>query len=105
MARRNYIYTNKKHSERAIMSTILGTISCVSLVIVVYMTYLREGAATVGYGVTGLLATLFSVVGLTLGIITAREKDYYRLFPRLGIGLNLLALASISFLLYFGTGV
>lgn len=105
MARRNYIYTNKKHSQRAMMSTILGTISTVSLGIVIYMTYLRDGAATVGYGVTGLLAALFSVIGLILGVITVREKDYYRLFPWLGIGLNLLALGSISFILYFGSRI
>lgn len=105
MARRNYIYTNKKHSQRAIMSTILGTISTVSLGIVVYMTYRSAGVATVGYGVTGLLATLFSIVGLILGIITVREKDYYRLFPWLGIGLNLLVLGSISFILYMGSRI
>ncbi len=103
MARRNYIFTNKKHSQRAIMSTILGMISTASLGIVVYLTYLRDGAATVGYGVTGLLATLFSLVGLGLGIVTIRDKDYYRLFPRLGIVLNLVALGSISLMLYLGS--
>jgi len=103
MAKRNYIFTNKKHSHRAIMSTILGMLSTVSLAIVVQLTYLRDGDATVGYGVTGLLATLFSLVGLGLGIVTLRDKTYYRLFPRLGVALNLLALGSIAFMLYFGS--
>jgi len=85
------------------MSTILGMISTVSLAIVVQLTYLRDGAATVGYGVTGLLATIFSMVGLGLGIVTLRDKDYYRLFPRLGVFLNLAALGFISFMLYFGS--
>lgn len=85
------------------MSTILGIISTVSLGIVVYLTYRKGGAATVGYGVTGLLATLFSLAGLVLGIITVRNKEYYRLFPWLGIGLNLLALGSISLILYLGS--
>ena len=105
MARKNYIFTNKKHSQRAIMSTILGIISTASLGIVVYLTYLRKGDATVGYGVTGLLATIFSLVGLGLGIATVRNKTYYRLFPWLGVILNLIALGSISFLLYFGSGM
>lgn len=102
MARRNYIFTNKKHSHRAIMSTILGSISTISLVIVVYMTYQQNGEATVGYGVTGLLATLFSLTGLILGIVTVRNKEYYRIFPWLGIALNLLALGGISLILYVG---
>ena len=85
------------------MSTILGIISTVSIGIVLYLTYLRGGEATVGYGVTGLLATLFSLVGLILGVLTVRNKEYYRLFPWLGIVLNLLALGSISFILYFGS--
>lgn len=84
------------------MSTILGTISLVSLGIVVYLTYQKDGAATVGYGVTGLLATIFSMIGLGLGIVTVRNKGYYRLFPWLGTILNFLTLACISMMLYWG---
>lgn len=102
MKRKNYIFTNKKHSERAIMSTILGIISVVSLCIVIYLTYLAGGEAQGGYGVTGLLATIFSFVGLILGIVTVQEKNYYRLFPWLGIILNLLSLGIISVILYLG---
>lgn len=87
------------------MSTILGIISTVSLGIVVYLTYLRGGEATVGYGVTGLLATIFSLAGLILGIVTVRDKEYYRLFPWLGVILNLVALGSISLMLYLGTAL
>lgn len=85
------------------MSTILGMLSTVSLTIVVYLTYMRDGDATVGYGVTGLLATLFSFVGLGLGIVTIRDKNYYRLFPRLGVVLNLAALGCIGLMLYLGS--
>lgn len=103
MKKRNYIFTNKKNSERAIMATILGIISCASLGIVVYLTYINNGQAPAGYGVTGLLATIFSLTGLGLGIVTVKEKNYYRLFPVLGILLNLAALAFISLILYMGS--
>lgn len=102
MKKRKYIYTNKKHSQRAIMSVILGIISLISLGVVVYLTYRAGGKAASGYGVTGLLATLFSFVGLILGILTVREKNYYRLAPWLGLAVNLLSLASISLILYLG---
>lgn len=85
------------------MSTILGIISTASLGIVVYLTYLADGEAKVGYGVTGLLATIFSMIGLGLGIVTVRDKTYYRLFPWLGVVLNLVALGSISMMLYLGS--
>lgn len=102
MKRKKYIYTNRKHSQRAIMSTILGIISNVSLGIVIYLTYLRSGNAPIGYGLTGLLAVLFSVVGLILGIVTIQQKDYFRFFPVLGILLNLAALGFVAFLLQLG---
>ena len=47
MARKqHYIFTNKKHSPKAIMSTILGIISMVSLVAVIYLTYLKTVSYT-----------------------------------------------------------
>lgn len=100
--RKGYIFTNKKHSERAIMATVLGVISLSGLGVVVFRSYLSAGDVAVGYGFTGLLAMLFSMVGLSLGMATVRDKDYYRFFPVLGILLNLAALGSISLILYAG---
>ena len=57
--RKNFIFTNKKHSERAIMGTILGVISLVSMGIVIFLSYQKNGETPVSYGLTGLLATIF----------------------------------------------
>ena len=100
--KRNFIFTNKKHSEKAIMGTILGMISLVSLGIVIFLSYQKNGETPVSYGLTGLLATIFSMIGLILGILTLQEKENFRLFPWLGTILNVLALAVIGFLLYVG---
>lgn len=103
MARRKgYIFTNKRHPEKAIMSTILGIISIASLITVVFLSYRMDGEAPAGYGFTGILATIFSLTGLGLGIASFKEKDRYRLFPVLGILFNLLAIGSISLVLYMG---
>ncbi len=103
MARRKgYIFTKKKHSSKAVMATILGAISLVSLGAVVYLSYLRAGEIPSKYGVTGLLILLFSLTGLILGLVTVREKDMFRLFPWLGILLNGLALTGMAFVLYAG---
>ena len=98
MKRKNYIFTNRKHSLRAIMSTVLGLTSNISLGIVLYMTYLSGGNAPLSYGLTGLLAALYSTVGLILGMLTVREKDTFKVFPLLGTLLNLAALGILIFL-------
>lgn len=102
MKRRNYIFTNKKHSQRAVMSAILGLISNVSMGIVIYLTYLNGGNAPISYGLTGLLAAIFSVVGLVLGILTVQEKDRFKLFPVLGIVWNLMALIVLAGIVQLG---
>ena len=104
MGRRpGYIFTNKRHSNRAIMSAILGLISTMSLAAVIYLTYAQDGQAPTGYGVTGLLVAVFSMTGLVLGIVTAVEKDRYKFFPWMGIVLNTVALLGIGLVVYAGT--
>ena len=87
------------------MGTILGIISLASLGIVLFMTYRSAGEAAVGFGFTGLFATIFSVIGLGLGIVTFQNKNYYRLFPVLGTLLNLASLGGISLILYVGANM
>lgn len=103
--RKNYIFTNKKNSKRAVMAVILGIISLVSLGTVVLLSGISGGSAKISYGFTGLLATAFSLTGLLLGVVTIQNKDYYRLFPVLGILLNFLALAVVSLILYAGANL
>ena len=98
----SYIFTNKRHSDKAVMSTILGIISFMSLIAVLYLTYVQKGDAPMGYGVTGLLIAVFSLIGFILGAVTVREKDRYKFFPCLGIFFNLLALLGIGLVVYVG---
>ena len=83
----------------------MGIISLISLCIVVFRTYQNGGEATVGYGLTGLLATIFSLIGLVLGIVTVRDKSYYPFMSVLGILLNLLTFAFVSGILYVGANL
>lgn len=100
--RRNFIFTNKRHSDKAIMGAILGIISLVSLGIVIFLSYQKGGETPVSYGLTGLLATIFSGIGLVLGILTIQEKETFHFFSWLGIVLNALTLIAIGILLYAG---
>ncbi len=82
------------------MSTVLGVIGLVSLGAVIFLSYRDGGMARTGYGFTGILATLYALAGLYLGVITVRDKTYYRLF--LGVVLNLVVLGLVGLILYMG---
>ena len=100
--KRNYIFTNKRYSEKSIMSAILGAISLGALIAAVYYTFLAGGEAMVGYGVTGLLAMIFSIVGLVLGVLSKLEKDKFYLISCFGIVTYALAVISIIYIIYIG---
>ena len=99
---KRYKFTNKKHPEKGIMSTVLGLISLVSVWIVVYQAFQARGEATTNMGVVGFTITIFSAVGLVLGYLSKKEYDKFMFFPYLGMVLNVIALACISVILYAG---
>ena len=84
------------------MSTILGAIGLISMIIVLTGSYRSGGEVGTGYGFTGLFAMLYAFGGLVLGVLPLCEKKYYKLFSVLGIILCLLTLALISACLYAG---
>lgn len=100
--KKNYIFTNKRYSEKSIMSTILGLISLGAILAAVYFSFAAGGEAMVGYGVTALLAAIFSIVGMVLGIMSRLEKDRFYFFSYVGIVTNFLAVLSIGYIIYAG---
>lgn len=98
--KRSYMFTNRKHSQKAVMSTVFGVLCTVSLVVVTILSYSRDGDIPAGYGFTGVFATILSLIGLILGILAVRETDRFKLFGWLGILLNGISLAMISGILY-----
>lgn len=99
MKRKNYMFTNKKHSHQAIMAAILGMISNGALGMVIYLSYRAAGAIPASYGLTGFFAAVFSLIGLTLSIFALQDKEQFRLFPVLGLVLNLFALGILFVLI------
>lgn len=98
--KRSYMFTNRKHSQKAVMSTVFGVLCTVSLAVVIILSYSRDGDIPAGYGFTGVFATLLSLIGLILGVLAVREKDRFKLFGWLGILLNGISLAMVSGILY-----
>lgn len=98
----SYMFTNKNHTERGIMSTILGVISLVTLIYMIVMSYWKAGEIPGQYGAAALLVTIFALTGAVLGVISKTEKDKYYFFSYLGTVLNVLALGVVSAILYAG---
>ncbi len=101
--KKGYKFTNKTHSQKAVMSTVFGVLSGVSLFAVIYLTYLNGGAAPINYGIAGILILLFAIVGVVLGVMAAQEKEHFKFFVWLGLVLNFVVLAGISGILYAGS--
>lgn len=103
MGKKNgYIFTNKEHTRKGIMATILGIISIATLIYTVLMSYRQDGDVPRQYGAAAMLVMVFAFVGIILGVISRMERDKYYFFSYLGIALNVLVLAAISIILYAG---
>lgn len=98
--KKNYMFTNRRHSQKAIMSTVFGVLCTVSLLIVVCLSYFSNGEIPAGYGFTGLFAMALSLIGLLLGVLAVREPDRFKLFAWLGILFNSVSLGAVSLILY-----
>ena len=96
------IFTDTRHPEKGVMSAILGCISVTALAFAVVFTYRDGGQAQIRYAAAALVAAIFSVAGIVLGIMSRFERDIFKLFPNLGIILNLLSIIFIVFLLVLG---
>ena len=103
MAKKNsYMFTSKQHTQKGIMSTILGIISLGTLAYAVVMSYLKAGDIPRQYGAAVMLVMIFAFIGIILGVVSKTERDKFYFFTYLGIVLNVLALAVISIILYAG---
>lgn len=98
--KKNYMFTNRRHSGKAVMSTVFGSLCTAALILVLFLSYTRDGDVPAGYGFTGVFATILSLIGLILGVLAVREPDHYKIFGWLGILLNGISLVLISGILY-----
>ena len=99
---RKYIFTGKHETKKGVMSSVMGALSVISIVLAVYGTFQNQGEALVKYGAAVLFALLFSLAGLVLGILSRMVQDRFYFFSYLGMTLNALALVGIAFIIYAG---
>ncbi len=102
---KGFIFTNKEHTKAGIMSTILGILAGGTLGTAVYQSYLSGGGVSERHTAAALLAVIFMIVGMGLGIWSTTEKEKYKLFTVLGIFINTLAFGMLSLILFAGAYV
>ena len=100
--RGRYIFTDKKHPWRGILSTLLGVFSAAFLVLSLIFTLMSKAEAEGNYSIGLVWGFIFSLAGLITGILSSREKDIYIFFPRTGIILNAASFVCFCFVLYLG---
>lgn len=84
------------------MSSVFGAMALVTFLTCIYKSYKLEGMGIDRYVTSSLLAIIFMIVGFVLAIYSFFELDRYTLFRVLGMVLNVLAMACLSFILYTG---
>lgn len=101
--KKGYKFTNKKHSEKSVMSTVFGALSMTSMIVLIYLSYRLRGEVPVNYGIAVMLILVFGIVGLVLGVLAMQEREKFRFFAIMGLVLNGLAIFSVSAVLYAGS--
>ena len=99
----HYKFTNKTVPLIAIVGVSLGAMSFLSLLMTVILTFSKGGTAPLSYGITVIVATLFSLGGLVCSIRARMMRDTYVFFSTIGIALNAV---NIFFVIYIlGRGI
>ena len=102
MAKKRYLFTNKKNPERGLFSAFLGLISLLGVCGALFASYKGQGAVAPRLGAVVFLSAFFAVTGVILGILSHEEPDMFTFFPKLGIGLNILTILICGVVLYMG---
>lgn len=79
-----YSFTEKKNSVNGIISTIMGIISLVFLLAMIYASYYMRGDAGIYAGAFGLCGMIFGFVGFIMGIYSFSEKNIKYKYPKIG---------------------
>ena len=92
-----YSFEEKRHSVNGIISTIMGTVSLVFLLAMIYASYYMRGHAGLYAGAFGVCGILMSCAGFILGIVSFSEKNIKYKYPKIGS-----VLSGVAFAIWLG---
>lgn len=99
---KKYKFTDKKIDNLSIMGIILGSISLLALIAAIIISFFNDGQAFIRFGLTVIVALVFSVVGEILSIISRLQPDNYYILSDTGIVINTINLFFIMYIVGLG---
>lgn len=96
------MFTDKRHTKRGIFSCVLGVSGLAALSYSMVRIYASGGTVGNAQTVTLLLAILYGLVGLALGLRMLLGRESFPLFPMAGTILNTLLLLLSAGLILWG---
>ncbi len=79
-----YKFSNKNHAEGGIVSCLMGLGALAGIILAVYLSYKRQGAAGELVGNLALASFLLSFFGTVIGLLSYKEQDKYYIFSHIG---------------------
>lgn len=101
--KRSIKFSDKSHATKGIISTILGGVSFVLMMVLIIISFSKKGAVGIYAGSIGLTAFFVAIVGLTTGISSFKERERYYLFSKIGSLLNAFIIALWVVIYMIGT--
>lgn len=84
------------------MSTVFGVLSIITLGSSIYLSYLNKGEINMRHASAAVLAVVYMITGIILGVWSTIEREKFKMFTVLGIVTNVVAFCMLSIILYAG---
>lgn len=84
----HYKFTNKTVPQIAILGLSLGVMSLAAVILTILLSFKNGGEAKLSYGLTVVLALVFSLAGMICSIKGRMMPDTYKFFSTFGIAIN-----------------
>lgn len=88
--RRNYKFTEKKQSKRALGALFVAVVSIGILIFVIINSYENRGNGSMYLGSAGITSLLLGMISFVLAVGSLREENSFKLFPYMATVLSFL---------------
>ncbi|MDD5949056.1 MAG: DUF6142 family protein [Lachnospiraceae bacterium] len=100
--KKSYNFSDKTHSRDGRLATVLGAGAWLLFGFLVVESILTKGSLGIWFGLLGMVDVIIALAGLVIALMSFREEDSLKLFPRLGTLLNGMVLLILIALFIIG---